>query len=107
MVFEVCLCVCLYLFVCVKKGSFITITTASTASTHLPRLLNMASRESAEEILTIFVRLCGDEVLEDGEDADFTDSSRLGGSGVISEDETSGVSITSSLPDPLYLGEGK
>ena len=63
----------------------------------------MANRESADEILTILVRLCGDDVLEEGDEADLTDSSLLGGSGVISEDETSGVSITSSLPDPLYL----
>lgn len=63
----------------------------------------MERRESAEEILTSFVRVWGEEVLEDGEDADLTLRRRFGGSGVISEDDTSGVSPTSSLPDPLYL----
>lgn len=57
--------------------------------------------------MTIFVRLCGDEVLDDGEEADLTESSLFGGSGVISEEDTSGVSITSSLPEPLYLVRGR
>lgn len=63
----------------------------------------MARSESAEDILTILVRLCGEDVLEEGDDELFTVKSRFGGSGVISDDDTSGVSITSSLPDPLYL----
>lgn len=53
------------------------------------------------------LRLCGEDVLEQGDEDDLTVSSLLGGSGVISEEEMSGVSMTSSLPDPLYLEAGE
>lgn len=69
----------------------------------VPKFLNIASRESAEDILCSLLRLCGEDVLEQGDEDDLTVSSLLGGSGVISEEEMSGVSMTSSLPDPLYL----